>query len=63
MGVAFIVLHKDMNFREVSLDSTHIPDTSTNGRKSKFSKFNLSTFEINLIADSPLIFSMKEMNF
>jgi hypothetical protein len=52
-----------MNFREVNLDLTHIPDTTTNGRKSKFSRIELSTFEANLIADSPLIFSMKEMNF
>ncbi len=48
-----------MQFREINLDSNNIPDSSTPGRKSKYSKVAVTSYEKYLASDAPLLFSMK----
>jgi hypothetical protein len=52
-----------MQFREINLDSSNIPDSSTHGRKSKYSKIPITNIEKDLVSDAPLIYSMKQFNF
>ncbi len=52
-----------MNFREINLDSTNIPDSSIPGRKSKYSKIPITEIEKDLVSDALLIYSMKQFNF